>query len=54
MPAQFQMIKSVALELVDVRDGDRDHAHVDPLAKCEILSTNMPIAERTAASVFAG
>ena len=32
---------------VDVRDGDRDHAHLDLLEKCEILSTHMPMIAGT-------
>ena len=40
--------------IVDVRDGDRDGAHVDLLAKFEILNTIMPMVEGTAVSALDG
>ena len=43
------LVKAGGVVFIEVRDGDRDDAHLDPLKKCEILSTIMAMVGGTAA-----
>ena len=52
VPALFGVLNKVCV-IIEVRDGDRDDAHLVRLEKCEILSTIMPMVEGRAAPPFA-